>query len=396
MLSPLPGDTRRRARKRGHGEGTIGQRPDGRWYAQVMVGYKPDGKKDVRTVYGKTRGGCQQKLDELRKRAGGGLLPEAGKDHNTLGVFLKDWLEAAHGTVRTSTLDAYRHYVNKHLIPGLGRSRLAALKPDAIRRFYRAKGEEGLSPRTVHHLHAILHKALHDAVLWNYVPANPCDRVKAPTVPRKEIEPPAFADLARLLDAAEAAGDRHAALWTTAVYSGCRQGELLGLHWGDLDLDVGTLSVRRTLAKATGGVPMYGEPKTSSSRRTIRIAPEAAAGLKAHRDRQDFERRRLGEAWPDYGLVFTSVVGTPLDRRNVTRHFKAALKRAGLRESVRFHDLRHAAATLMLEAGVDTKIASARLGHSTTAITQDLYQHWIRSLDDQAAERMQRALRGAI
>ncbi len=94
--------------------------------------------------------------------------------------------------------------------------------------------------------------------------------------------------------------------------------------------------------------------------------------------------------------MFTSVVGTPLDRRNVTRLFKAALKRAGLHESVRFHDLRHAAATLMLEAGVDTKIASARLGHSTTAITQDLYQHWIPSLDDQAAERMQRALRGAV
>ena len=226
------------------------------------------------------------------------------------------------------------------------------------------------------------------------MPLNVCDRVEPPKVPHHEIRPPTPEELGRLLDAAEAAADRLAALWTVAVYSGCRQGELLRLHWSDLDLDRGTLSVRRSLMGAKGGVPVYGEPKSTTSRRTVSLPTEAIAALRAHRDRQNFERQRLGADWSDYGLVFTSAIGTPLDQRNVIRLFKAALKRAGLLETVRFHDLRHAAATLLVAAGVDYKTASARLGRSNAKITLQIYAHAVQALDLDAAERMQRAIRG--
>ena len=137
-------DAKRRKGKRGDGEGSIRWSEKKKlWIARLMVGYRPDGKPDIREVSAKLRGECQRKLDELRQRASGGLLADAGKDRETLKGFLTGWLEAVKGTVRASTHDGYRIYVEKHLIPGLGRPKLAALKPDDIRRFYRAKAEAG-------------------------------------------------------------------------------------------------------------------------------------------------------------------------------------------------------------------------------------------------------------
>jgi integrase len=358
-----------------------------------MVGYKPDGKPDRRVVYGKTRAECQRKLDELRQRAGSGLLGDATRERDSVTDYLVRWLATTRSNVRPKTHKRYGEIVRLHLAPGLGRHRLSALRPDHVQQFYESKMASALAPRTVHHCHAVLHRALEQAVRWGYVPRNVCDAVAPPSVPYRELEPPKPAQLGQLLDAA---GDRLAALWTVAIYSACRQGELLGLQWRDVDLDTGRLSVRRSLLSAQGGVPQYGEPKTDKSRRTLTLPPEAIAALRAHRDRQNFERQRLGEAWADYGLVFTTVTGTPLDQRNVIRLFKAALKRAGLSETIRFHDLRHAAATLMLASGVDQKTAAARLGHSTIRLTMDLYTHAVQALDVDAAERMQRLLRGTV
>src|SRR5207249_2109632 len=151
-------------------------------------------------------------------------------------------------------------------------------------------------------------------VKWGYMPRNVVDAVDSPRVPRKEFTPPGLTDLVRLLAAADECGDRLSALWSTALYSGCRQGELLGLRWDDLDLDAGVLAVRRTLARATGGVPIFDEPKTSTSRRSLSLAPVAVAALRAHRARQNAERLALGEDWSDFGLVFTSTIGTPLNQ----------------------------------------------------------------------------------
>jgi integrase len=231
------------------------------------------------------------------------------------------------------------------------------------------------------------------AVRWGYLPRNPADTdaVDKPRPPRHAIRPPEPAELARLIDTARAASDRLAALWTLGVYSGARPGELLGLPWADVDLERATFTVRRTLVRVRGTVPQFGEPKSDTSRRTIALPAVAVAALRAHKARQA-EERLVAVEWADYDLVFCSHVGTPLLWRNVIRDFKKALERAGLPDRVRFHDLRHAHATLMLRAGVPLKVASGRLGHSSIGITADLYQHIAPDMDADATERAAAAL----
>lgn len=405
-------EKKRKKKNRAAGEGSLYfDAKQNLWIGSVMVGYRLDGKPDRRKVKAKRQDECLEKLSALKARAAGGLLPESDKARDTLGAFLDRSLESVTPSLRASTHKRYADLIRLHLKPGLGRHKLTALKPDHVQRFYALKLAETnpntvreddpdasrpYSPRTVQQCHAVLHRALDRAVKWGYAPRNVADAVDPPRVPKHEITPPSLADLARFLSDAERAGDRLAALWAVALYSGCRQGELLGLKWGDVDLEGGTLTVRRTLVRATAGVPVFNEPKTSTSRRTLSLAGAAVAALRSQRVRQNAERLALGEGWSDYGLVFTSTIGTPLNQRNVIRLFKAALERVGLPSSVRFHDLRHASATVALAAGVDMKTTSTRLGHSTITITADLYTHAVRALDVDAAERMERALRGAV
>ena len=278
-------ERKQRKGKRGHGEGTIGQRSDGRWIAQVMVGYKSDGKPDRRTVYGKTRSECQRKLDELRRRARSGLIGDAGAGRESVGAFLARWLDAIDGTIRPSTLYRYRVIVNNHLVPTIGRYKLADLRPEHLVQLYAEKRKAGLAPRTVKYLHTTIRKALTLAVEWGALPRNVAAVVKAPKVPRVEIKPPSATEVARLLETAEACGDRLAPLWAVMVYSGCREGELLGLRWDDVDLDNGTIRIRRTLQSVKHGVPMFDEPKTqalpgrSASRRPpLRCSASSAIG----------------------------------------------------------------------------------------------------------------------
>lgn len=359
-----------------------------------MVGVTAAGKPDLRDVYGKTRTEVQKKLNELRQRLEQGKLSEPATGRVTVGAFLSRWLDATRATLRPTTRKRYEELLRLHVLPALGRTRLDALRPDALQRLYAAKLDAGLAPRTVHHIHRVLHTALNQAVRWHYAPANVAAAVDPPTVPRQELSPPTPPELARLLHSGKAAGDRLTPLWAVAVYTGCRHGELLGLRWDDIDLERRTLAVRRTLVGAKRGVPQFGEPKTSRSRRTVALPLDAVATLLVQQAMQDRERRRHGDRYADYGLVFASRLGTPLLVRNVIRSFKAALTRAGLPTRYRVHDLRHAMATVMMAAGVHPKVASARLGHSTVGITLDLYTHSVEGLDADAAERIQRALGG--
>ena len=233
------------------------------------------------------------------------------------------------------------------------------------------------------------------AVRWGYVASNVCDRLDPPRVPRREMTPCTPEQVERLLADAEVRGDRLAALWATAAYTGCRQGELLALKWHDLDLDRGTLTVRRSQEKSTRGVPTYDDAKSPTSHRTLRLPPDAVTALRAHRDRQELERRRLGDAWTDYGLVFPTTLGTAYTASECWRRFKAALERAGLPASLRFHDLRHGNATAMFRAGVHPKAASVRLGHSTVQITLDLYTHAQQEMDTDAADKLGAVFRRA-
>lgn len=385
---------KRAGHKRGDGEGSIRQRPDGRWEARLLVGVKPDGKLDQRSVYGKTRAEVQKKLTDLRKRQGEGTLGDPKAERQVLRDFMARWLAATKGSIGDRTWQRYADVVRLHILPTLGNRKLAALRPDDLQRLYSAKLDAGLSALTVRYLHAVIHRALADAARWGDVPRNVADAVRKPAAPHHEIHPPSPDELRQFLAAAEEHGDPLRALWTVAVYAGCRQGELLGLTWDDLDLDAGKLTVRRTLASTSGAVPTFANPKTAGSRRTVKLPPAAVSVLRDHRQRQIAERLALGADYAAYNLVFATRLGTPLGKRNVLRDYKLALRRAGLAETYRFHDLRHAAATMLLAAGVHPKVAAERLGHSDVRMTLNVYSHVLSGLDDDAAERLERAVRG--
>lgn len=393
------GSRKRAAHKRADGEGTIYRRKDGLWVGDLMVGYKPDGRPDRRTVSAKTEGECRRKLQALRQQHSQGALP---KERDTLAGFVERWLAATAAGVRPSTHRRYAQLLRVHVLPTLGRKRLDALRPDDVQAVLGrlllapARGKPGatLSPRTVRHVHTVLHTALAAAVKWGDVARNVADLVDPPRVSKPESYTPTPAECARLI--AAAAGDSLAALVGLAVYTGARQGELLGLQWGDVDFDKGTLAIRRSLMQPPhGGVPEYGPPKTERSRRTLTLPPEALAALRQQRSRQLEQRMLVGPEYRDYGLIFATALGTPYIARNVGRTWKRLLAAAGLPPGVRFHDLRHAAATNSLQANIPLKVVSERLGHSTLAITADLYTHRVASLEADAAEKLAALIRAA-
>lgn len=255
--------------------------------------------------------------------------------------------------------------------------------------FYAGKLREGLSFSTVHHLHGVLHRALKDAVQLGLVQRNVTEQVRAPRRQRTEMTVLSEEQGNRLLAATR--GDRFEALFVLALTTGMRQGELLALKWRGLDLDGGSLQVRATLQYTVDGY-RFSEPKTALSRRQIALPQMAIEALKLHHARQAEERLRLGPAWNDLDLVFPNTIGHPMDGIHLLqRHFHPLLDKAGL-PRMRFHDLRHTAATLLLGRGINPKIVSEMLGHSQIGITLGLYSHVTPHMQQQAADAMDAAL----
>ena len=370
------------------------------WVGSVMVGYKPDPtdpkkrKRDVRKVKAKTQAACHAKLQQLRQDQSTGMLPEkTGRD--SLGAFLERWLAAKAGTVRERTHLRYGQLLRLHVIPTLGLTRLPALRADALQRLYAEKISAGLSPRTVHHVHTVLHGAVEDAVRWGYVGRNVVQLVEAPSVAAPDLRWPTSAEVGRLLTESAAHADRLHALWVVAAHTGMRLGELLALTWDDVDLEAGVLMVRRILVKVVAQEPTFGEPKTKRSKRPVPLTPDAVAALHAHHDRQDFERRRLGDDYGRHGLVFATVLGTPISGAVAMQYFKRALGWANLPAEIRIHDLRHAAASLMLGNGVDVPTVAKVLGHARNSTTLDVYGHAVPANLLTAVAALQRAIHGA-
>jgi integrase len=364
------------AKRRGNGEGSITYRKKERRYMGRYTVHTTDGPKQ-KAVYGKTRAEAWEKLVKAMAEQDNGLVFDAGK--LTTGLYLTSWLnDSVKDSVKPVTFDSYERLVRVHLIPALGRVRLKALTPPHIRRLYREKLDSGLSPRTVQYMHAILQRALKAAVNDGLIPRNPCAAVDPPQVRRKEIRPLDRDQVRTLFEAT--ACDRLEALYIVAVHCGLRQGELLGLKWEDIDLEAGTLSVRRTLSNGK-----FTPPKTAKSRRSVNLTPTAIEALKRHCERQAQEMMKADTLYRDQGIVFASQVGTPLSRHNLTRSFKALLRRAELPESTRFHDLRHTCATLLLGKGFNGKFVQELLGHATIAITLDTYSHVMPGMADHTA-----------
>ena len=374
------------ARKRGNGEGSITRRKDGLYMARYTVETAIGAKR--KTLYGKTRGEVSEKLTKAMADRDDGLVFDA--DNLKVGEYLERWLvDSVLDTVRPTTYERYEQIVRIHVRPALGSVKLKNLTPVHVRGLYREKLEAGLSARTVQYIHVTLHKALKQAVQDGLIPRNATEAVKAPQVRREEMRPLSGEQVKVLLEVAR--GDRLEALYVLAIHTGLRQGELLGLKWEDVDLESGTLRVRRTLVTAKGG-PVLTAPKTKGSRRSVKLTQGAVEALRSHLKHQLQEIDRAGSLWRENGLMFASESGEPLDRRYLTScRYKALLKRAEL-PMIRFHDLRHTCATLLLSKNVNPKIVSEMLGHASIAITLDTYSHVLPNMRDQAAAAMEEAL----
>jgi integrase len=315
-------------------------------------------------------------------------LPVTG-DRQSVGQYLASWLVATKAAIRPRTWKRYEQYVRVHLLPDLGTIGLAKLTAQRVQALYATKLEEGLSTTTVNHLHQLLHRALDAALRLDLVARNVCDQVDPPRMRHHEMTTLSEEQAATLLSAAE--GDRFEALYVLALATGMRLGELLALRWRDVDLEGGSLQVRATLQYTIDGF-VFAEPKTAQSRRRIALSQTAIAALTQHRAVQAQERLNLGPAWEDGDLVFPNRLGKPMDGIHLLRrNFYPLLTKAGL-PRMRFHDLRHTAATLLLGRGINPKIVSELLGHSQIAITLGLYSHVTPHMQQQAADAMDAAL----
>lgn len=371
--------------RRGRGEGTISRRKsDGRWVAIVGHGYNDAGKRIRQSVYGRTREEVVAKLAPALRARDDGLPVTPAR--LTVGSQLGGWLEAVRPTVRPATFTSYEYIVRIHLAPTLGATRLVKLTPADVERMMGTKNAAGLSPRTIALMRTVLRMALGRAVKHGLLARNVAALASAPRQERHEINP-LSPDECRTLVAA-VAGSRLEGPVVVAVSTGLRAGELLGLQWEDVDLVGGNLTVRNALQRINGEHRLV-PPKTSSSRRTVALGAGTIAAIRAHRVRQLEERLAAGDEWnakwPE--LVFQSMVGGPVDVNNLRHQFHRVLDQAGLRR-VRWHDLRHAAASLLLAQNVHPRVIMGLLGHSSIAVTMNTYAHVLPAAQRDAAETM--------
>ncbi len=373
------------AGRRGHGEGSIYQREsDGKWCAVVDLGYI-NGTRKRKVIYGDTRKEVAEKLKVVLREQQQGL--PVATERQTLAQFFTKWLEDTIApNRRAKTYRSYEQMARCHILPMLGRIQLARLEPQQVQALLTQKQAEGLSPRTVAYIRAILRQALNRALKWGLVARNVATLVDPPTVEQFKIRPLNPTQAGQLLEAAR--GDRLEALYRVALSLGLRQGEALGLRWEDVDLEGRVLHVRVALQAVKGKLELV-EPKTDNARRTLPLPAALAASLKVHRARQLEERLKAGGAWQDWGLVFTTRNGTPIHPRNLVRAFHALLQRAGM-EAMRFHDLRHSCLSLLAAQGIPARMAMEIAGHSDIRLTQNVYTHVYDDAKRQAADVMDR------
>lgn len=375
------------SKRRGHGEGSIHQRTDGRWAATLDLGWE-NGKRRRKSFYGKTRREVAEKLGSAVQARRQGL--PVTNDRRKTGEYLAWWVDAVlPNAVRPSTEAGYAGIVRKHLVPTIGRIPLAKLAPHHVTSLMNERLERGYSPQTVKNIHACLRRALGQAVRWGLVPRNVAGLASAPRVQTSEVRPLTPEEARHLLLVAR--GDRLYALYAVALAVGLRRGEALGLHWGDVDLDAGLLKVQRSLQRVNGEL-RFMEPKTARSRRTITLPASCIEALRDHRRRQVEERLAAGPSWQEHELIFSTGIGTPIDPRNIHRSFYRIRKNAGL--TCRFHDLRHTCASLLLAQNVHPRVVMEILGHSTIGVTMDVYSHVMPALEREAVERLDALLLG--
>jgi integrase len=356
------------------------------WTVRYDEPTEQGGRRQRRRSGFATRREAESFLTETLARLGDGSY--AAPQKTTLNAFLEDeWLPAVASSLRSLSFEQYRSVIRRYVEPGIGRVRLQALSGGHLNALYRELEQKGLSPATRRVVHAVLHRALGDAVRWGRLVRNPAAMADPPKRPGSRASAWTAAELSRFL--AHVQDDRLYGLWRLAATTGMRRGELAGVTWRVLDLEAARLAVEQQLVPTRGGAT-FGPPKRSRSRRTIALDDETVAALRRHRDAQLLERDFAGDAYADHDLVFADELGGLIHPQRLTQWFGEHRRAAGIRTGT-LHTLRHTAATLALTAGIPVHIVAARLGDDPKTVLST-YAHLLPQSDEIAAERVAAAL----
>jgi integrase len=359
------------AKKRARGEGSIFKEAStGYWCAKITL---PDGQTKRKRA--RSQQIVRDWLLEQRKAVKENLLLK--DEQITLGAYLDRFMDdvAAH-TLAPSTIRSYSYLIRDHIRPEIGNIKLVNLRPDHLQSLYSEKLNVGLSKRTVQYIHSIIRRSLNQALRWGLIYRNPTDAVTAQRQKRNAPSTLSVDEAKKFLESVRS--HRWYPIYLLAIMTGMRKGEILGLHWEDVDLENRSISIKHTLVTIQGRT-MMSRPKSDAARRTIALPEIVSEELRVYQLETNKKE----------GLVFTTSTDRPISQRNLTRHLHAALANAGL-QRIRFHDLRHTAATLLLQAKVHPKVVQEMLGHSTIVLTLDTYSHVIPGIQEEAASEMDR------
>jgi integrase len=360
--------------KRGNNEGTICRLPSGSWRAQIYI----NGQRQ-----GKTRKSRKEAQEWIREMLGNIDRGYTGQGSNiVLEVFLNDWFSSKSNAIKKSTSILYECVIRNHINPFLGKLRLSDLSPQKIQSLYLIKDHDGVGKRTIRVIHTILNNSLNQAVKLGSIHKNPVQATTPPIYESSEMRIYSEYEITQLLIGVK--GTSLEVLIHLAITTGIRQSELLALQWSDIDWDRNTISVQRQLLRMYEDRDYYSSLKTKSGRRTISLGTNTIQKLQGHHQKQIGIKESMSDRWDENNLIFPSTVGTPMNQRNLLRMFKTIIREIGLRE-IRFHDLRHTAASLMLNHGISPLIVANRLGHSKASITLDTYGHLLPGMQQESA-----------
>ena len=363
-------------KRRGNKEGAIWKERK-KWRAAVTI----DGKRLTRSF--STKDECRAWIRDTQDQIQKGMTYKMSGV--TLGEYIQPWIELHKTRLSPKTAVRYEQIIRDYIVPQLGSIKLRDLRLEQIEAHCQALLMKGLSPRSSRFAHMIIHRSLDDAVRKGYVSYNAAHGAILPRSSQKEMEILDEDEVMRFMITIQDC--RHEALYHLAIKTGMRKGEILGLKWSDLDWKRGTLRIQRQVYRVHKQGLVIRQPKTRASRRTIQLGEKMLDVLRVHHTKQQILKAAAGKRWKEKNLIFTSTIGTHLGGSNLRNDYNNQLIKANIRH-IRFHDLRHTAASLMLNNGVPIIVVSKMLGHSKTSTTLDIYGHLMPTMQDEAARIM--------
>lgn len=364
------------------GNGSVRKRKNGTWEARCMI----NGKR--KSFYGKKQSDVIKAMREAQYQADYGAYFEPRR--TSLSEWLDVWLEEyVKISAKPLTYTTYQSRIDTHIRTSLGDIKLTSLNSVQIQAFYNDLLRKGLNPKTIKNVHGIIHKALQQAVNLRYIGINPADACVLPRSEKKEVSPLSESDVKAFLEEIRE-GEEYRDLFTVALFTGMREGEVCGLPWSAVDFYKGTVSVRQQLQKEkTKGGSYYIAPTKNDRIRTLTVAPFVMDILSRVRREQNENAAHVGKYWKnEFDLVFTDTSGKYITPANALKHFKKAVTKIG-RADARFHDMRHTYAVTSLQEGDDVKTVQQNLGHATASFTLDVYGHVSDKMNRESAARMQ-------